>query len=125
MEKEKTRTCEIFIDELGILHVKILAGVIIDKEDAADNFVVVRNLTEGKPILKLVDARNPFIIKKDAQIFVEKENDPNTNIARAVLVNSFITKYLRAFFLRLEKPKVPVKIFTSEKKALEWLKTFL
>jgi hypothetical protein len=72
MEKEKTRTCEIFIDELGILHVKILAGVIIDKEDAADNFVVVRNLTEGKPILKLVDARNPFIIKNDAQIFVEK-----------------------------------------------------
>lgn len=125
MEKKITRTCEIFVNKFGILHVKILAGVIIDKDDAADNFVVVRNLTKGKPILKLVDARNPFIIKKEAQMFVEKENDPSANIARAVLVNSFITKYLRAFFLSLEKPKIPVKIFVTEKAAIEWLKTFL
>lgn len=70
---EKTRTCEIFIDEFGILHVKILGGVIIDREDAADNFLVIRGLTKEKPVLKLVDARNIFRIRKDARRFVKRE----------------------------------------------------
>lgn len=122
---EKTRTCEIFVDEFGILHVKILKGVIIDKEDAADNFLAVRNLTQNKPILKLVDARAKFTINKDARSFVAKENDPKRHIARAVVVGSFVSKYLNQFFLSLQNPSFPVKIFTSEKEAMEWLKSFL
>ncbi len=122
---QRTRTCELFVDEFGILHVKILAGVIIDIEDAADNFLVVRDLSKGKPIIKLVDARASFKIDKKAQVFVQTENNPDKNIARAIIVNSFLTKYLTQFFLGLETPHIPVKIFTSEKKAIEWLKSFL
>jgi len=121
---EKTRTCEMFVDELGILHVKILPNVIIDIEDAADNFLLAKSLTNDKKILKLVDARNSFKIEKKAQVFIQKENDPDKNIARAVIVNSFIEKYLQEFFMSLDN-SIPVKIFTSEKKAIEWLKTFL
>lgn len=122
---ERTRTCEIFLDEFGILHVKILGGVLIDREDAADNFLVIRALTKGKPVLKLVDARKIFRIRKDARVFVERENDPDKNIARAIIVSFFVTKYIKAFFLNLETKKNPVKIFTSEQEALEWLKSFL
>lgn len=122
---ERTRTCEIFVDEFGILHVKILGGVIIDREDAADNFLVIRHLTQGKPVLKLVDARKIYKIKKDARAFVERENDPDKHIARAIVVSSFITNYIKTFFINLTNPKFPVKIFTSEKEAIEWLKSFL
>jgi len=122
---EKTRTSELFIDEFGILHVKVLGGVMIDLGDAADNFLVARHLTKGKPVLKLVDARKLFKIKKEARIFIEKENDPDKHIAKAILVGSFFTKCIKDFFLRLENPQFPVKIFTSEKEAMEWLKSFL
>ncbi|MDP1746494.1 MAG: hypothetical protein Q8L90_13015 [Bacteroidota bacterium] len=122
---EKTRTNEMFIDDFGILHVKFLGGVIIDRGDAANNFLLARHLTNGDPVLKLVDARKLFKIKKEARIFVEKENDPDIHIAKAILVGSFLTKYIKEFFLRLENPKFPVKIFTSEKEAIEWLKSFL
>lgn len=122
---ETTRTCEIFVDEFGILHLKILGGVIIDVEDAADNFLVARHLTKGKPFLKLVDARKIFKIKKDARVFVERENNSDKHIAKAIVVGSFISRYLNQFFLNLQSQKFPVKIFTSEKEALEWLKTFL
>ena len=122
---EKTRTCEIFVDELGILHVKILGGVIIDKEDATDNFLVIRHLTKGRSVLKLLDSRKVYRINKEARIFIERQNTSKPDIARAVLVNSFIQKYLMEFFNSLDNTKFPVKIFTSEKKAVEWLKTFL
>lgn len=122
---EKTRTCEIFVDEYGILHVKILGGVIIDKEDATDNFLVIRHLTKGKQVLKLLDSRKIYRINKEARIFIERHNNSNPDIARAVLANSFIQKYLMDFFNRLDNTKFPVKIFTSEKKALDWLKSFL
>ncbi len=122
---EKTRTCEIFVDEFGILHVKMLGGVIIDLEDAADNFLVARHLTNAKPVLKLVDARKIFKIKKDARAFIEKENNSDKHIAKAILVGSFISRYLNQFFLNLQNPKFPVKIFTSEAEALKWLKSYL
>jgi len=122
---EKTRTCEIFIDEFGILHVKILGGVIIDRADAADNFLVVKYLTKGEPVLKLLDARKIFKIKKEACTFVEKENDPKKHIAKAILVGSLISRFLNHFFLSQQNEKFPVRIFTSEKEAVEWLKSFL
>ncbi|MES2396745.1 MAG: hypothetical protein V4549_12110 [Bacteroidota bacterium] len=122
---EKTRTCEIFIDEFEILHIKILGGVIIDRADAADNFLVAKYLTKGKPVLKLVDARKIFKIKKEAFAFVEKENDPKKYIAKAILVGSLISRYLNHFFLSQQNAKLPVRIFTSEKEAMEWLKMFL
>jgi hypothetical protein len=122
---EKTRTCEIFVDEFGILHVKILGGVIIDREDAVDNFLVARYLTKGKPVLKLIDARKIFKIKKEARAFVEKENVPEKHIAKAIVVGSLISRCLNQFFFSLQNAKIPVKIFTSEKEAMEWLKSFL
>lgn len=122
---ERTRTCEISVDEFGILHVKMLGGVIIDLEDAADNFLVARHLTKDKPVLKLVDVRKIFKIKKNARAFIEKQNNSEKHIAKAIVVSSFINKYIWKFFNALENPKFPVKIFTSQKEALNWLKTFL
>lgn len=122
---ERTRTCEIFVDEFGILHIKMLGGVIMDKEDAADNFLVVRHLTKGRRVLKLVDSRKIYRINKDARTFMERQNKAKPDIAKAILVSSFIEKYLMEFFSSLENSGFPVKIFTSEQKALEWLKSFL
>lgn len=102
-----------------------LGGVIIDREDAANNFLVAKYLTNGKPILKLVGARKIFKIKKEASAFLEKENDPQKHIAKAIVVGSLISRCLNQFFLSPKNAKFPVKIFTSEKEVMDWLKSFL
>lgn len=122
---EKTRTCEIFMDEFGILHVKMLGGVIMDKEDAADNFLVARTLTKNKKVLKLIDSRSIYGINKGGRDFIEKQSKSRPDIAKAILVSTLLQKYLMSFFYNLETPLYPVKIFTSKKKAMEWLKSFL
>lgn len=122
---EKTRTCEIYMDEFGILHVKMLGGVIMDKEDAADNFLVARTLTKNKKVLKLIDSRSIYGINKGGRDFIEKQSKSRPDIAKAILVSTLLQKYLMIFFNSLETPLYPVKIFTSKKKAIDWLKSFL
>jgi hypothetical protein len=125
MEKITTHTCEIFLDSSGILHIKMLKGPAMDLGDAIDNFVVAKNMTNQRPALKLVDARERRKISTEARKFIKKVNIPENHIAKAIIVNSMITKYLQDFFNSLINPAFPVKLFTSEEAALAWLKTFL
>ncbi len=121
---EKTRTCEIFVDEYGILRVKILNGVTIDHEDVIDNFVVARHLTKGRPILKLIDASGYWRITKKARAFALKEDCPERTIAKAVLVNDFISKMINIIIIKRRKPQIPIRFFIFESEALKWLKSF-
>ncbi len=113
---EKTRTCEIYMDEFGILHVKMLGGVIMDKEDAADNFLLARTLTKNKKVLKLIDSRSLYGINKGGRDFIEKQSKSRPDIAKAILVSTLLQKYLMSFFNSLDSTSCPIKIFTSKKK---------
>jgi hypothetical protein len=121
----RTRTCDIFLDDEGILHVRLFKAVEIDEEDAIDNFLVVKHLTQGKAVLKLVDARERFVLTEKVMVIVRQENNAEKHIAKAILVQSFMEKQLLQFFTGLTQSPFPVKIFTSEEKALAWLRTFL
>ena len=48
-----TRTAEISLDEKGYLKIKMLRDKIVDAEDALDNMLVIKNLSDGKKMLKL------------------------------------------------------------------------
>jgi hypothetical protein len=58
-------------------------------------------------------------------VLVRQENDAEKHIAKAILVQSFMEKQLLQFFTGLTQSPFPVKIFTSEEKAMAWLRSFL
>ena len=45
--------------------------------------------------------------------------------AAAVLVDKATSAIVMNFIMAIERPKIPVKLFSSEKKAFRWLETFL
>ena len=45
--------------------------------------------------------------------------------ARALLVESPVTRVMANFFISINKPPVPTKLFTSEDQAVAWLKNFM
>jgi hypothetical protein len=45
--------------------------------------------------------------------------------ALALLVESPFTRVMANFFISINKPLVPTRLFTSEDAAVAWLKTFL
>lgn len=42
----------------------------------------------------------------------------------AVVINSSLSRIIANLFMKFSKPPFPVKLFTDEDKAIEWLKTF-
>ena len=121
MEKVKTRTAEIWKDERDILWVKVLEGALIDREDAADNILVIRNLSENKPVLRMLDSRNNWGITPEGETYSQAAFKQSNTIAHAVIVSSLADKILKNFILQFNRPNVPLKAFTSEADALSWL----
>lgn len=123
MNKITTRTIEAFLDENGILRIKILDGVNIDLGDAIDNYLVLRNLSAGQRRLKLIDAKGHWIITKEAQKFSLRDDTPEKTIAKAVLVKGVMDIIIKTLRLK-RKSQVPIRFFILEKNALKWLAHF-
>lgn len=121
VERVKTRTAEIWKDQRGILWIVPMEGVLIDREDILDNFLVVRHLSAAKPVLKIIDSRGNWKLTPEAQDLFRKEDSPDKTIARAVLTKSRTERFIKSFLSRLYKPEVPLAFFTSEEEAAQWL----
>lgn len=75
----------------------------------------------------------PFLIKmksvkgstKEARDFLSSETGCDGVIAGAILVDSIVENMLATFFIFLNKPRIPTKIFKDETKAIEWLEQFV
>jgi N-methylhydantoinase A/oxoprolinase/acetone carboxylase beta subunit len=121
MEEIKTRTAVMWLDDNGIFWVKLNPEVLIDKEDMADNLLVTRNITGNKPRLKVLDSRAHWKMNEDAREYFKKEDTSEKSIARAILVKSVANKLIKSILVKLYKPDVPLKFFTSESEAVKWL----
>lgn len=117
----QTHLTSIFKDQFGILHV-----VFNDKEkdfdliEAKEQIEVVNKLINQKPTVIIIDTRLSFQTpteeaKKILAEFQYKKSE-------AIIVKHLHQRITSNFFLKLShrKSKHPVKLFTDEKKAIEW-----
>lgn len=107
-----------------LLHMTILEGAEIELENAIENYEAAHTLTGNTKHLLLVDAKATVYISKEARTY-SAELKPNSPIAMAVIVTSTANRLIGNFYINFNKPKVPTKLFSTEDKAVEWLKSFL
>lgn len=124
MNKITTRTVEAFIDETGILHIKVFDRIKIDLADAVNNFLAFKQLSAGQRRLILVDGRSYWKSTKEARNYSLKEDVPEKTIAKAILVRGIIDLLIYALLIKRSNPQIPVKVFLFENKALKWLNSF-
>jgi hypothetical protein len=119
---------EKFITKLlpeGIVFTQVIAGSDISLTDAKNNTRAVIDLTGGKVSPMLVDTRNIRSISKEARDhFSMRERKGHVN-SIAILIHSPLSRIIGNFFMGLNKPSVPTKLFTDQRTAMIWLKTFL
>jgi hypothetical protein len=125
MNKIITRTAEIsYTPENRILRIKIIEGAEIELSDALQNFEATKLLTKNDRYLILVDGRVSLSISREARAFAaESKNDDS--IASAMIITSTANKLIGNFYINVNKPSIPTRIFSSEEKAIEWLSGFL
>lgn len=102
---------------------KPLADVTIP--DAVANSFAVTSFYKTKKFPLLVDARDVKSLSKEARRHFSINGRDTKITSFAIMVKSPLSRVIGNFFMGINKPSVPARLFDSEQQAVEWLKTFL
>ncbi|MDZ4840428.1 MAG: hypothetical protein SGJ04_10535 [Bacteroidota bacterium] len=80
---------------------------------------------EGQSFPIVLDATIVKTVTKEARDFLSSPIGTNGVTATALLIDSNVGKFLGNFFLHLNRPSVPLKIFTDASLAKNWICRFL
>jgi hypothetical protein len=118
----QTRTSKIWIGADGIMYISAIpeSDVVID--DAVENVAVSIKMAKGKKYPALVNMKKVRSITRDAREYFAGEEARKPVINLAMLVGSPLSEMMGNLFMKLSKPQFSTKMFTSEEKAIEWLK---
>ena len=113
-----------YVDEDGILHIKITENAIVSLENLKENYKIYKELLGDNKVLLLIDSRMKYKFTKEAKAYAAGNNISLNRIATAFLVDSFANMLSTILYIWLNKPIIPTRIFISRGKAVEWLKSF-
>lgn len=126
MEKEEIiRTGKIWLEGDGIVRFTYFPKVEVTLADAKKSIAVVLKISKGKTQPLFVDSRGIKSMEREARTYYAGEEAAKAVSACALLIGSPISRVIGNFFLGINKPKFPVKLFTSESEAIEWLRRFI
>ncbi|MCK4764636.1 MAG: STAS/SEC14 domain-containing protein [Candidatus Aminicenantes bacterium] len=121
-----TETCKSWLGDDGIVWSIMLPQAVETIETAKKNTAAGVTLSGGKKRPLLLDMSKIKSMNKEARDYYARgDKRESCEKAVALIIKSPISRILGNFFLGFNKPTEPTKLFTDEKKALEWLKTFL
>jgi len=110
--------------ENGILYGQFSPNVIIDLEIAKITIEARLNICEGKDYLFLCDMSHVKSVTKEAREYLSTDVGIKGITAGALIIDSTVSRVIGNFFLSINKPKVPAKLFTNKEDAIRWLQQF-
>jgi len=114
-----------WMGEDGICRTRAKAGADISVQDAQANSIAVNGFFKAKKYPLLVDAREVRSMSKEARKYFSIGGRDTKITSFAIMVKSPLSRVIGNFFIRLNRPTVPAKLFDNESHAVHWLKTFL
>jgi len=84
----------------------------------------INQRNNGRQYLALVDNRKVKSITQEARKHFASPEVNTVCKACAALIDSPVSRMIGNFFLKLNKPATPTRLFTAEEKAIAWLKAF-
>jgi len=117
-----TRTARQWLGDDGIGRRVNLPNSKESLSDAIENIAACAELCGGSKTLALIDCRGMSSISREAREYYAGEEASKITKACAILVDSPLTRLIGNFFMRVNRTTYPIKLFTSEKDALIWLR---
>lgn len=109
----------------GICRTKTKPLAEITLKEAMENSVAVNAFYKNKKFPLLLDARNVKTMAKEARKHFSTNGRETRITSMAIMVKSPLSRVVGNFFMGLNKPKIPARLFDDENAAVEWLKTHL
>ena len=120
----EVRTGRVWRDGEGIIHVAISPNVAMTLEDAHEQMRAVATLCEGARRPTLIDLGRMKTMERGARQYFAGPECAKYESAAALVVLSPLAKALGNFFMGLNKPLMPTRLFNDERSAMEWLRGF-
>ena len=109
----------------GIMHLDLHPKTELTLKDGWEIIKTIGEIGGGKKFPNMLTAKGFLNVHKDARALSASEGGNEFTLADALVVNSTAIKLIANFYISFNKPVRPTKLFNSEQKAVEWLKTFL
>lgn len=119
-----TRCSKMWLDEKGIVREYFFPKTDFTIQDAKRSVALGLELSEDADFPWLIDMTNMKSITKEAREYFGKVENSHIK-AVGLITNSPVSKVFGNFFLRFNKPSIPVRLFSSEIPAYDWLEDFL
>ena len=108
----------------------IIRGVLFSEDEhtlalAQINSEVVKKIANGMKCPMFMDISRCKSISHEARAHYARGNASNRVSACALLVGSSVSKIIGNFFLSINKPFYPTRLFTSEADSIAWLRRFV
>jgi hypothetical protein len=108
----------------GICRTVVKADAEVDLECAIENSKAVNSFFTGKKFPLLIDTRLIRSITREARDHFSVNGRDTAISCMAFIVKSPVSRVIGNFFMSLNRPAVPAKLFDSETSALEWTRQF-
>jgi hypothetical protein len=115
---------EVNLVRKGLVRITVTDGAHIEEED-------VRMINAAKLALVGDDLHSVLLVSgedstasREARELSASEELCRNKKAEAIVIRSVAHKIIGDFFIRVNRPPVPVKLFVCEEKALAWLNEF-
>lgn len=111
-------------DELEVAWVTH-SGELHEEEHARLNIAAVERLTKAQGIDKtrlLVDMRQIRSVSREARTLYAGPTNALSMCAVALVTDSSASRVLANFFMALNKPETPTRVFTDTESAVAWLR---
>lgn len=125
-QHHEVRSQTIWLDDDGIVRMKMKPDVFeLDLADAQEVIRTVDAMCGGVRRPTLVDLRELRSMSRDCRKYFAGPETARVQVAVALLVVSPLARAIGNFFMGLNKPLIPTRLFTSEADALVWLRSLV
>lgn len=104
-----------------IYRLNIHEDVDVELQDAVELVEIGTELTKNLHVGALVDASRNFSITNEARKYFAEKTASQQFRAVAIITNSLAQRLIVNFYININRPNVPTKMFSNETDALEWL----
>ena len=121
----ETRSMWVSLDDEGIVRVRHKPQAEIELADALELLATERRLVRGGKHPILVDLRLVKSMTRECRRYLAGSEPAKLHAAGALITATPFGTALGNFFMGINKPIVPTRLFTEEDEGLRWLRGFL
>lgn len=109
--------------EDGIL-VSLSKSILRTVDNISGNVALIKKITDNKRVPLLIYLKNSPVPDKETRKF-STEQLPVIYSAMAMVSKPGLARFIMNILFQLKPPPIPMKSFTNDKEAKEWLKQFV